>query len=247
MAGGRVALAAWTCPPFQVRNTGMPAGQFKNISGIETYHSYPPGSNTSTKAILFISNLSGISLLENRILADSIAANGYLAVMPDLFEGEAIDEDAGQDLTDWHARHPEEKIDRIINITIRYLREEVGAQRIGGVGYCFGGKYVPRFLSGGRGIDVGFIAHPSFLTETEIEGITNPISIAAGTLDEAFNMSSKVRAENILGSNNVTFQSNLYFAAPHGFAISVNQSNPQQAYVKEASFVQAVTWFNTWL
>ncbi|GLA18146.1 hypothetical protein AnigIFM62618_005301 [Aspergillus niger] len=167
--------------------------------------------------------------------------------MPDLFGGEAVDESAEEDLTEWNSRHPAEEIDRIINVTAKYLREEVGVKRIGGVGYCFGGKYVPRALAKDHGIDVGFIAHPSYLTESDIQSIANPISIAAGTLDAAFNATTKVWAEGILESNSVTFQSNLYYAAPHGFAVSVNLSNPQQAYAKQAAFVQAITWFDMWL
>ncbi|KAL2842731.1 hypothetical protein BJY01DRAFT_264460 [Aspergillus pseudoustus] len=162
---------------------------------IGTYHAYPPGSNTSTEAIIFATNLSG------------------------LFDGEA-------------ARHPEEEIDRIIN-------------RLGGVGYCFGGKYIPRFLAKDKGIDAGFVAHPSYLTESIVRGVINPLSIASGTLNEAFNATAKVRAENILDSNNMALRSNLYFGAPHGFAVSVDLSNPVEAYAKQASFVQAVTWFDT--
>jgi hypothetical protein len=50
-----------------------------------------------------------------------------------------------------------------------------------------------------------------------------------------------------LNGNNVTFQTNLYYGAPHGFGVRVNQSVPQQVYAKQASFVQAVTWFYAWL
>jgi len=67
-------------------------------------------------------------------------------------------------------------------------------------------------------------------------------------LDNSFNATAKDRAEAILSSNNVTFQSNLYYAAPHWFAVRViNSSVPEQAYAKQASFVQAVTWFDAWL
>lgn len=104
--------------------------------------------------------------------------------MPDLFAGDAIsveEQEAGLNLTEWRALHPSEEIDRIINTTIAYIRNELNISKIGGVGYCFGGKYVPRFLTEGGGIDVGFIAHPSSLTEGEIAGVKGPISIAAGS------------------------------------------------------------------
>ncbi|KAH8726210.1 dienelactone hydrolase [Phaeosphaeriaceae sp. PMI808] len=215
------------------------------------YISSPPGGgNASTKALLYVTDIFGVPLLQNKLLADSLAANDYLVVMPDLFKGDAISveqQEAGLNLTEWRERHPTAEIDSIINKTIDYMRSQLAVERIGGLGFCFGGKYVPRFLTASGGIDIGFIAHPSSLTEQEIGGIRKGISIAAGTLDGAFNATAKSRAETILSSNNVTFQSNLYSAAPHGFAVRVNQSIPQQAYAKQASFVQAVTWFDAWL
>ncbi|KAF1845916.1 alpha/beta-hydrolase [Cucurbitaria berberidis CBS 394.84] len=244
------ALAAGSYPSLKVRNAGVPVGQLKNVSGIQIYHSYPPGRNTSAKAILFVTDIYGVPLLQNQLLADSLASNDYLVIMPDLFAGDAVsveEQEAGLNLTEWRALHPTPEIDRIINTTIGYMRSKLDVEKIGGVGYCFGGKYVPRFLKASGGIDAGFIAHPSALTEGEISAIKAPVSIAAGTLDAAFNATAKSRAETILNSNNVTFQSNLYFAAPHGFAVRVNQSIPQQAYAKQASFVQAVTWFDSWL
>jgi dienelactone hydrolase len=169
-------------------------------------------------------------------------------------------------LTEWRTRHPTAEIDSIIATTITYIRSELGVSKIGGVGYCFGGKYVPRFLAQGKGIDVGFIAHPSSLEATEIQGIAGPISIAAGgkltsiklsfassanhcrvELDAAFNVTLRRNAEDILTAKNATYQSTLYSDAPHGFAVRVDLNVPSQKYAKDASFVQAVSWFNAWL
>jgi hypothetical protein len=52
-------------------------------------------------------------------------------------------------------------------------------------------------------------------------------------LDASFNETAKTRAETILMKNNVTFQSNLYAGAPHGFGVRVNMSVPQQVYAKQ--------------
>jgi dienelactone hydrolase len=148
------------------------------------YISYPPGRNTSAKALLYVTDIFGVPLLQNKLLADSLAANDYLVVMPDLFKGDAIsveEQEAGLNLTDWIGQHPPAEIDSIINTTIEYMRSEFDVEKIGGLGYCFGGKYVPRFLTASGGIDVGFIAHPSSLTEQEIGGIKKGISIAAGS------------------------------------------------------------------
>jgi dienelactone hydrolase len=66
-------------------------------------------------------------------------------------------------------------------------------------------------------------------------------------LDASFNATAKTKAESMLTANNITYQSNLYAGAPHGFAVRVNQSVPVQVYAKQAAFVQAVTWFDAWL
>lgn len=89
-------------------------------------------------------------------------------------------------LTEWRERHPTAAIDAIISKTINYIQSDLGIARIGAVGYCFGGKYVPRFLASGKGVDVGFIAHPSFLESGEIQGVQGPLSIAAGGTSYAF-------------------------------------------------------------
>lgn len=51
------------------------------------------------------------------------------------------------------------------------------AKRIGAVGYCYGGKFVARFLAKGRGVDVGFLAHPSWLVNDGFKHIARQLSI----------------------------------------------------------------------
>ena len=104
--------------------------------------------------------------------------------MPDLFNGDpvstALAEGPALDLAAWRERHPTSSIDRVVDLTVAYIRGQLGVNRLGAVGYCLGGKHVPRAMTVGAGIDVGFIAHPANLTDGEIRGIAGPISIAAG-------------------------------------------------------------------
>jgi dienelactone hydrolase len=58
--------------------------------------------------------------------------------------------------------HTFKEVDPIVEKSIKWLKEQ-GYERIGSVGYCFGAKYVIRFLKEGGGIDVGFVAHPSYV------------------------------------------------------------------------------------
>jgi dienelactone hydrolase len=71
-----------------------------------------------------------------------------------------------------------ETVDPIIASVMEAMRKEMGVKRLGGVGYCFGGKYVCRWLREG-GLDAGFVAHPSFVDVSEVKGVKGPLSIAA--------------------------------------------------------------------
>jgi len=132
-----------------------------------------------------------------QLLADEFAAHGYLCVVPDLFHGNpfplnGIEQDsatvaesimgqiAGRKIENdqWAQTHPTERVDPVIESVIEVMRTEMGVESIGGVGYCFGGKYVARFLKPGK-LDVGYIAHPTFLSMEELGGIAGPLSIAA--------------------------------------------------------------------
>lgn len=43
----------------------------------------------------------------------------------------------------------------------------------------FGAKYVARFMAEGKGVDVGYMAHPSFVEPDEVKAMKGPLSISA--------------------------------------------------------------------
>jgi dienelactone hydrolase len=117
-------------------------------------------------------------------LADSFGRAGYLTIAPDLFDGKPAPEDiVGNpdfNVTEFLYNHRPEITDPKIEKTIAYIYEKLGVETIVATGYCFGGRYAFRVLSGGeQGVSVGFAAHPSLLEDGEIEAITGPVSIAA--------------------------------------------------------------------
>ncbi|ORY06766.1 dienelactone hydrolase [Clohesyomyces aquaticus] len=253
LVGVTTVLASASCPGLTVSHDGTPAGTFKNVSGIQVYHTYPPkGKHNASTAILYVTDIFGVPLAQNKLLADSLARAGHTVLVPDLFHGDAVPANAlegpGFDFPAWIAKHPVSESDSVIAKTLAYMRGELGVKKVGAVGYCWGGKYVPRFLKGDAGgIDVGFIAHPSNLDDGEIEGMVGPISIAAGDLDDAFNATRRRTAEDILIKKNTTYQTSLYAGAPHGFGVRVDLMNKRQKFAKEGAFYQAVGWFDAWL
>lgn len=109
-----------------------------------------------------------------------MARAGYLVFMPDYFRGNPAPLNmTGFNLTAWVNTHPTSIVDPLIDASIKYMRTELGVKNIGAAGYCFGGRFVARFLAAGKGVKAGFTAHPSLVSTSEWQGVAGPISIAA--------------------------------------------------------------------
>ncbi|KGQ12464.1 Protein AIM2 [Beauveria bassiana D1-5] len=170
--------------------------------------------------------------------------------------------------------HTKETIDPIVVKAIQALRE-MGVKHIGAVGYCFGAKVrllatpsPPPSLRGSSkksamltateswqyvvrhykdGIEVGYAAHPSFVDEDELAAITGPFAISAAETDSIFPADKRHKSEEILAKTGQPYQINLFSATEHGFAVRGDLSKKQQKFAKEQAFLQAVTWFDTYL
>lgn len=133
--------------------------------------------------------------------------------MPDLFSGDPAPESiltngmGNFDIMAWAGKHGPDATDPIIEAVLKEMRGSMGCKKIGAVGYCFGGcvvlkkrarareqadrvnshplsKFVVRFLRAGEAkVDVGYIAHPSFLMADEVKEMKGPLAVAAAETD----------------------------------------------------------------
>ncbi|KAK5005428.1 hypothetical protein LTR28_007736, partial [Elasticomyces elasticus] len=203
------------CCTIGVKHEGEAKGQMRNIGDISTYFSEPE-SKQHDLAILLLPDAFGHEAINSQLIADQFAANGYFAVMPDLFHGDPVVLERlaeGFDIMAWlqgPPGHLPPRVDPVVDAVIREMKQNLGVKKIGAVGYCFGGKYVARFLAEGRGVDVGFTAHPSFVTPEELKGIAGPLSIAAAETDAIFPAPKRHETEEILAAMSVPYQINLF-------------------------------------
>ena len=186
-------------------------------------------------------------------IADQFAANGYFVVMPDLFEGDPIPLNRPEDfdIMAWLQKsgpegkgHGTGQVDPIVEAVIKEMRSNLGVKKIGSVGYCFGAKYVARYLAKGKGIDVGAMAHPSFVEADEIKGMAGPLSIAAAETDAIFPEEKRHETEKLLKEMKIPYQICLYSDVEHGFAVRADMSKREAKFAKEAAFLQHVQWFD---
>lgn len=263
-------------------SNGTSQGEYRTIDGVDLYISHPPQSFSKSSspagaeaealrpkaAIIYLTDIIGLQLLNNRLLADAFASANYLTLLPDLFRGDPVpanalsDPDSNFNLTAWRLRHPESEIESIITRTIQTTMDEFGIapEKIGAVGYCFGGKYVARFLSSSSSSSsssdnastspafaAGFTAHPSNTLPAEWSAISHPISIAFGALDESSTPENRSNIEKIFVQQNTTFQTNLYADAEHGFAVRTDLTDRKKRFAQESAYLQAVRWLDEWV
>ncbi|KAF3389479.1 Protein AIM2 [Penicillium rolfsii] len=226
---------------------GEAKGEIKNIGDISTYFAYP--SNKSTEnAILIFTDVIGHRSINAQLIADQFAAKGYFVVMPDLCNGDSVplNRPEGFKIMDWVKNHMPLQTEPIIDTVLGEMRENIGCKRVGGIGYCFGGKYVCRYLKPGK-LDAGFTAHPTMVEADELRGIEGPLSIAAAARDVVFTTAKRHESEEILDTLDVAYQMNLFSDVDHGFAVRCDLSQPRQRFAKEQAFSQAVAWFDQYL
>ncbi|KAL5347071.1 hypothetical protein ACLOAV_008214 [Pseudogymnoascus australis] len=246
------------CCTVGVKHQGEPTGTHTTIDNgsLDVYIAKPtnPKAGKAGKAVLLVPDVMGICQNAN-LIADQLAANGYYTLIPDIFNKDSLSNPwrpENFNLMNWiqHGMkgdnpHTVPEVDAIMVKALDYLNEQ-GYKEIAGVGYCFGGKYVVRFMSEDKGkrIKVGYLAHPSFVDEAELEAAKGPISIAAAETDSIFPVEKRHKSEEILKATGVLYQINLYSGVSHGFAVRGDPNIPQEKWAKEQAFEQAVQWFN---
>ncbi|KAH7025691.1 uncharacterized protein B0I36DRAFT_328924 [Microdochium trichocladiopsis] len=186
------------CCTVGVKHEGQPAGKDIKVGPYAAYLATPPSPSTTTTTtatatgtgtapgggvgkpgLLYIPDVIGI-WQNSRLMADQFAANGYTTLVIDVFNGDALslDRPPGFDFAAWLSGgstgdnpHTPEAVDPIVERAVRYLRDELGVTRLGGLGYCFGAKYVARHFPA---LQVGFMAHPSFVDEARAARLPGP-------------------------------------------------------------------------
>lgn len=131
--------------------SGEPTGKMIKIAGkYDAYVATPPADKAHAGAgLLYIPDV--ISIWQNsKLMADQFAANGYLCLIVDVFNGDALplgERPPDFDFMGWMTKgsdgknpHTPEGVDPIVEAALKTLKEEYGVTKMGAVGYCFGAK-----------------------------------------------------------------------------------------------------------
>mgnify|MGYP003662631403 CR=1 FL=1 len=150
---------------------------------------------------------------------------------------------------EWKMRHEPAVTDPLLALVIMYIHKTYGENvRIGGIGYCFGGRYVMRLMGAGI-IDVGVVNHPSFFTMEEVAklGKGQQLAMYAAETDDIMPPEKRRQTEDVLTSMGATWMSTVFSGTEHGFSVRGDLSVKEVRLAKERAFKGAVEWFKDWL
>ncbi|GAA5870601.1 hypothetical protein JCM1840_004813 [Sporobolomyces johnsonii] len=226
-------------------HTGEPTGSMQEIGGVPTYVSLPSGDYDKTKALLFLTDVFGLPLPNNRLLADTFAANGIAVYAPELFNGEAIDMEAMHggkvDIGAWLSTHGADVTRPVAEKVIAALKAQ-GVTRFAATGYCYGARLVADFVLNDT-IQVAIVAHPSLLKVPEdLEALnkkSTPMLWHNALKDYHFGPEQQATAKKILGDNSAHVFMD-WEGQEHGFAIRGDSDQPEVKAAAEGAFKASV-------
>lgn len=223
-------------------HSGTPSGKLETLDGIL---SYVTGNRNSPRVIVFYPDVFGPVYKNSQLLADSYAKEGYFVVIPDLFGGDYVPENAEN--FDWPAylhNHRPEVVQPIADKVQTWVKNNTSATFVGTLGFCFGAKYAVRDLDSQKA-HAASIFHPSFVTIEEIAAIKAPLLISAAEVDQIYTEELRHETENKLKEIGARYVQTLYSNTQHGFACRADPSDKLAWLAKEKAFWDTCWWFHS--
>ncbi|KAJ3568984.1 hypothetical protein NP233_g5346 [Leucocoprinus birnbaumii] len=227
-------------------------GKHQKINGVDVYVATPAVEYPKDKAILFLPDVFGIEFINNKLLADDFARNGFFTVIPDYLNGDALEPDAmqkpGFNVGAWFANHGADKTRPPLDKVIAGLKDQ-GVKEFAAIGYCFGARYVFD-LALENVIKASVVCHPSLIqVPADIEKYRDeskaPLLINSCTFDTQFPPEAGKKADEILGGGKFApgYENAFWEGCTHGFAVRGDLSDPKVKAGKEGAFKNSVEWF----
>jgi len=232
---------------------GKSTGSVEKFAGVDAYFAKPKGQKPKS-AVIIATDIFGHTFVNAQLIADSITSStDFLCVVPDLFAGDTLS--PGLDFANentrktvfgpWMAKHspPDSKMPILRNV-IKELKEKEGIEKIGMVGYCFGGRLAALFAAEDGTTTASVVAHPSKMTlPNEIEEIKTPTLWICAEIDSSFGEQDRKATEDILQKKKLKAIFKLYPGTNHGFASRGDVKNEIVQAAKKEALKETIMFF----
>jgi len=243
-----------------VRHEGEPEGKYETIGGVACYVATPKDDYAKDKAVLFLTDVFGIELVNNRLLTDDFARNGFKTVCVDLFAGSPMPEAAitgglgvpGFSKEEWMKKNDPSLTLHYVEKVIAALKAE-GVTKFGTTGYCYGARAA--FDLAFKGLThVTVVAHPSRIQypadlKKYVDEAKAPLLINSCEVDRVFPAEAQAQADEILGGGKFApgYKRTYWDGCTHGYAVRGDMSDPKVKAGKEGAFKESVEFFKQYL
>ncbi len=133
-----------------------------------------------------------------------------------------------------------------------------GTNKIGAIGFCWGGRYAvleahgPSSNAEGAaigGVDAAFACHPSLVAiPADFEAVTKPLSLALGTKDSLLDVKSIGQIQDVMSKKtDVPHEIQIYEDQVHGFALRSDWSSEKDKEAMDKTCAQGINFFNKYL
>jgi len=228
---------------------GTPYGKVETINGRATYVSAPPKSN-SKSCLVILHDGFGYELVNNRLLSDAFAQGiGCTLYLPDFFEGTAY-EPGKYELEDFLKSNSKEVRWPQIKDYVTALKKEHGYEKVGAIGYCWGGWGTWKLAGLDGAIDACAVAHPSLIEADDAKVINVPALIICAEMDSQLTDEKREKIQKVMvekAKSGLYSKLAYYPGTAHGFAVRGDLSNPLVLRALESARDDAVSFFKTFL
>lgn len=208
-----------------------------------------PERRDNAPVVVVVHEIYGLSTWV-RGVADQLAADGFIAIAPDLLSiergGATTDTIATQTATQLIRNVTPDKMNAMVAAVGKYGMSLPAAAKVYGVvGYCWGGSasfnHAVFNAAGLRAVVVYYGASPA---DTSIAKVKVPVLGLYGGNDQRVNASIP-RADSVMKAIGGTFVSRVYEGAGHGFLRQ--QADTLNAAAARQAWPETVAWFRKYL
>nr|XP_044995273.1 carboxymethylenebutenolidase homolog [Jaculus jaculus]XP_044995275.1 carboxymethylenebutenolidase homolog [Jaculus jaculus] len=245
-----MANEAYPCPcdiGDRLEYGGM--GHEVQVEHIMAYITRPPVD--TGKAVIVIQDIFGWKLPNTRYMVDMIARNGYTAILPDFFVGQEPWDPAADWSTfpKWLETRNARKINREVDAVLRFLKQQCHAQKIGTVGFCWGGAAVHHAMVTYPELRAGVSLYGIIKDTEDWYGLKNPTLFIFAENDSLIPLEQvSLLNQKLKEQCKVDYQIKTFSGQTHGFVHrkKENCSPADKPYIDEARR-NLIEWLNKYI
>ena len=212
------SAAAQAAPAAAIRGESVVYARLGDTP-VSGYLARPAGPPGPLPGVIVIHEWWGLN--DNiRAMAERLAGEGYAALAVDLYEGEVAQDPARARTLARASVDERERLAENLRQARAFLADDLGAPRIGSIGWCFGGGWSLQtgLLLPGR-VDATVIYYGRLVTDAEqLQRLESPILGIFGALDRGIPVASVREFETALRSAGKPAEIHVYEDADHAFA-----------------------------